>query len=48
MVVTPQEKAEFVAYQLKDVSRVLYEQSKDERTVREGQITWEMLKNISS
>ena len=35
-----QEKAELVAYQLKDVSQVWYEQWKDEMLVREGRITW--------
>ena len=42
--VTSQEKEELVTYQLKDVAQVWYEQWKDERLVREGQITWGALK----
>ena len=38
--VTPQEKEELTAYQLKEVAQVWYEQWKDERPVREGWITW--------
>ena len=39
MGVSSQEKAKLGAYQLKDVAQVWYEQWKDERPVREGQIT---------
>ena len=40
MCVSPQEKAELAAYQLKNVAQVWYEQWKDERPVREGRITF--------
>ena len=40
MGVTSQEKAELVVYQLKDVAQVWYEQWKDQRSIREGRVTW--------
>ena len=40
MCVSPQEKAELAAYQLKNVAQVWYEQWKDERPVIEGRIIW--------
>ena len=38
-----QEKVELSAYQLKDVAHV-WEQMRDERPIREGQITWRTFK----
>ena len=36
MVVTPRERAELAAYQLKDVDQVWFEQCTDEGTLRYG------------
>ena len=47
MCVSPQEKAELAAYQLKDVAQVWYEQWKDERSVIEGRITWGSSRRLS-
>ncbi|WMV45709.1 hypothetical protein MTR67_039094, partial [Solanum verrucosum] len=44
MGVSPQEKAELAAYELKDVAQVWYEQWKDERPIREGPIVWASFK----
>ena len=47
MGVTSQEKAELFAYQLKYIGLFWYEQWKDERPVREGQITRGLSKLLS-
>ncbi|KAH0636267.1 hypothetical protein KY290_036703 [Solanum tuberosum] len=44
MGVSPREKAELAAYQLKDVAQVWYEQWKDERPVRAGLVDWGLFK----
>ena len=44
MVVSSQEKTKLVAYQLRDVAQVWYEQWKDERPVRKGTVTWTTFK----
>ncbi|KAK4731662.1 hypothetical protein R3W88_024650 [Solanum pinnatisectum] len=45
MGVSPQEKAELAAYQLKDVAQVWYEQWKEERFVRAGSVDWTLFKS---
>ena len=46
MGINSQEKVELTAYPLKDVTLVFNEQWKDERPVREGQITWGEFKMV--
>lgn len=44
MVLYSQEKAELSAYQLKDVTQVLYEKWKEERPVTNGPVIWASFK----
>uniref|UniRef100_M1DVS3 Gag-pol polyprotein n=1 Tax=Solanum tuberosum TaxID=4113 RepID=M1DVS3_SOLTU len=46
MEVSPQEKTELPAYQLKDVVQVWYEKSKGERPVGVGPVDWELFKSV--
>ena len=43
-MVSFQQKAEQVAYKPKDVSKVLYEQWKEEIPIREGSVSWASFK----
>ena len=40
----PRKRVKLVAYQLKDVAQVLFEQWRDERPLREGLVDWEVFK----
>ena len=42
MGVSSSEKAELATYQLKDVSQTLYVQWRVNRSLRDGQVTWEI------
>lgn len=44
MGVIPNEKAKIVAYQLKGVTKLWYEQEAEERGDKVGPITWEVFK----
>ena len=44
MGVTPREIAELDAYQLKDVAQVWFENWRDQRSLREGLVDWELFK----
>ena len=45
MGMTPNEKANFAAYQLKDVAQILYTQSRDTKVQIGGKVTWEIFKS---
>ena len=44
MGVSSKEKTELASYQVKDAAYVLYEQWKEERTIRDGMVTWATFK----
>ena len=44
MGVTPGEKAELAAYQLKEVAQMWYEQYRSERPIKRGTVDWEEFK----